>query len=301
MDAPTPRLAQALAGRVAAVINTASGGCDADAAATMQDLLDEAGLSATRVEAVGAEGIAATIEQAARAAEVLFILGGDGTIRTAVEACRSGRVLLAPLPGGTMNMLPRALYGDLAWPEVLRAILASPRVRPIGGGRAENRLFFVAALLGAPTLWADAREALRAGRLAEAARRAVTAARRSFSEPLGYAFGGVLTGSAEAVAVVCPLISKAMDEGDGRLEAAAIDTRTAADALRLGFHAVFDDWRADPAVVRTKVRWARVSAHGPVPVILDGEKVRMGRQVTLEYVPVAFRALVPAAVDTAAL
>jgi len=52
--------------------------------------------------------------------------------------------------------------------------------------------------------------------------------------------------------------------------------------------------RADPAVTRAKVKTATVTGHGRVPVIADGERVRMGRSVTVEYVPVAFRALAPA-------
>jgi diacylglycerol kinase family enzyme len=43
--------------------------------------------------------------------KMLVVLGGDGTIRTAAEACAGTDSYLLPLPGGTLNMLPRALYG----------------------------------------------------------------------------------------------------------------------------------------------------------------------------------------------
>ena len=52
-----------------------------------------------------------------------------------------------------------------------------------------DHAFFVAALFGAPTLWAEAREAAREGHLLDAAQKSVTAARRSLSEPLEYEFG----------------------------------------------------------------------------------------------------------------
>ncbi|MDQ2860336.1 MAG: diacylglycerol kinase family lipid kinase, partial [Pseudomonadota bacterium] len=198
-----------------------------------------------------------------------------------------------PLPGGTMNMLPKALYGARAWPEALADTLANPEIHHVSGGMAGEHAFFVAALLGGPTLWADAREAVRAGHLIEAAKRAVTAARRSYSEPLDYEFGDTLRGAAEAVAVVCPLISKVMNEDEPMLEAAAIDPETAGETLRLGFHALFDGWRADPTVKRAKVRRLRVTGHGGVPVIVDGEKVRMGRVVDIIFTPLAFRALIP--------
>jgi diacylglycerol kinase family enzyme len=163
----------------------------------------------------------------------------------------------------------------------------------VSGGMAGGHAFFVAALFGAPTLWADAREAAREGHLLEAAQKSVTAARRSLSEPLEYRFGDQ-SGSAEAVAIVCPMVSKVLDEHELCLEAAAIDTTTAGDALRLGFHALMDDWRLDPAVTRARITSATISGHGGLPVILDGERVKMGRKADVRFLPLAFRALAPA-------
>ena len=59
-------------------------------------------------------------EAAGQKLEVLIVLGGDGTIRTAAEVCAEKGPYLIPLPGGTMNMLSRALYGDVAWEESLK-------------------------------------------------------------------------------------------------------------------------------------------------------------------------------------
>jgi diacylglycerol kinase family enzyme len=42
---------------------------------------------------------------------LLIVLGGDGTIRSAAALCAQECPLLIPLPGGTMNMLPKAFYG----------------------------------------------------------------------------------------------------------------------------------------------------------------------------------------------
>ncbi|MEO8812371.1 MAG: diacylglycerol kinase family protein [Caulobacteraceae bacterium] len=291
MDQP----AAALAGRVVAVLNTGSGTCDANSEGQTKAIFAEAGLANARVVCATAAEIDSALDQTVGAADVLVVLGGDGTIRSAGAKCAGREVFLIPLPGGTMNMLPKALYGDRPWAVALADTLARPAVHPVSGGKANDSMFFVAALLGAPTLWADAREAVRGGHLVEAAKRSVTAARRSLSEPLDYRFDEALEGSAEAVAVVCPLISRVMDENERGLEAAAVDTASAGEALRLGFHALFDDWRDDPSVSRAKVKLVRVTGHGRVPVILDGEKARMGREVVIRFVPLAFRALVPAA------
>ena len=190
-------------------------------------------------------------------------------------------------------MLPRALYGALRWEEALKATLADPELRDVSGGMAQDKPFYCVAILGAPSLWADAREALRAGRLIEAAKRSVTAARRS-RDSLDYQFGDDATGSAEAVSVICPAVSAALPFDARTLEAAALDAKTAAEMFRLAWHAAYDGWRRDPSVIDAKVRTVRVTGHGQVPAILDGEKVRMGRSVEVTFVPLAFRALVPA-------
>jgi len=285
--------ANALKERVVFVINTAGGSCTEKSADEARVILDKAGFAhADIISASGAE-IESVLDRAAASADVLIVLGGDGTIRTAIEKYGPARGFLVLLPGGTMNMLSKALYGERTWQTVLNDTITAPDIHEVSGGRSGNHQFFVAALLGAPTLWADAREAVRAGDLVKATRRAVTAARRSLSEPLEYVFGDGARGSAEAVAVVCPLISKVMNEDERMLEAAAVDTATAAEALRLGFHALFDDWRDDPSVSRAKVKSIHITGHGRVPAIFDGETVRMGRSVAIDFVPVAFRALVP--------
>jgi diacylglycerol kinase family enzyme len=282
-----------LRGRLVALLNTASGSFTASAPNQVRAICDDAGLTQAEVVCVAPSGLERALDQAVADCDVLVILGGDGTIRSAAEKCgRAGKALI-PLPGGTMNMLPRALYGARGWRDALAATLADPEIHRISGGRAGAHAFYVAALVGAPTLWADAREALRKMQLMEAARRSMTAIRRSTGEPLDYAFDGRLSGSAEAVAVMCPLISKVMRENEPSLEAAAIDTHSTAEVLRLGINTLFNDWRDDPAVVRTKVRRVLVTGHGRVPVILDGERVRMGRTVDIEFVPQAFNAVVP--------
>ena len=193
-----------------------------------------------------------------------------------------------------MNMLPKGLYGERSWRDALADTLSRPKIHDVSGGKADDRPFFCVAILGAPSLWAQAREAGRKGDLVEAVKRSITAARRSLSDSLDYDFGGELSGSAEAVIVICPAISKTLRENERTLEAAAVDPETAAGLFQLAFHAAFDDWRNGAAVSLAKVKNVRVTGHGEVPVILDGETVRMGRTVGISFLPLAFRALVPA-------
>lgn len=283
----------ALAGRVVAVFNTASGSCDATSESQAQRIFAEAGLEAVEIYVVSPSEIAQTLQAAVADADVLVVLGGDGTIGSAATLCGQDGPYLIPLPGGTMNMLPKALYGAGDWQAALTATLTAPRIRQVSGGDVDGQRFYCAAIFGAPSLWADAREAVREGDLLEAAKRAVTATRRSLSDAIDYEFGDA-KGSADAVAVICPLISQVMDGEEAALEAVALDPSTAAGLFGLAFHAAFDGWRNDSSVTRAKVKCVDVLAHGEIPAILDGEKVEIERHAKVTFLPQAFRALVPA-------
>jgi diacylglycerol kinase family enzyme len=292
-----PSASDVLQKRLVAILNTASGSFTPQAPAEVRTIFDGAGLAHGEVICASPADLDKALDEAGRRADVLVVLGGDGTIRTAAEKSGHNDNVLIPLPGGTMNMLARALYGSRSWREALADTLSNPELRFVSGGRAGPLAFYVAAVAGAPTLWADAREAVREGRFIEAARRAARALRRRVSDPLDYVFDGCLTGSAEAVAVMCPLISKVMREDEEMLEAAAIDTRSAGELLRLGVNTLFNDWREDPAVVRAKVRKVVVTGHRRIPLTVDGELVRLGRRVEIEFTPHAFRSLIPADSD----
>ncbi|WP_454762147.1 diacylglycerol/lipid kinase family protein [Caulobacter segnis] len=284
----------ALAGRVVAVLNTASGSCDETSESQARQIFAEAGLDAVEIHVVTPSEIVETLKAAIADADVLVVLGGDGTIASAASLCGHDGPYLIPLPGGTMNMLPKALYGGGDWQAALTATLAAPQIRRVSGGETDGQRFYCAAIFGAPSLWADAREAVREGDLVEAAKRAVTATRRSLSDAIAYEFGD-RRGSADAVAVICPLISQVMDGKEAAFEAVALDPGTAAGLFGLAFHAAFDGWRNDPSVTRAKVKCVHVLAHGEIPAILDGEKVEIERHAKVTFLPMAFRALVPAA------
>jgi diacylglycerol kinase family enzyme len=284
----------ALRGRAIAVLNMGSGAGHAEAPGRMRQILADGGVAKAEVVAVKSGELDSALDDAVARADAVVVLGGDGTIRCAAEKCGRGGKPLIPLPGGTMNMLPRALVGERDWEQALADTLADPAIRAVSGGRAQGELFFCAAVLGAPSLWADAREALRDADFAEAAKRSLSALHHSGDRPLAYRFDDSAVGEAEAVAVICPLISRAMPGDEPSLEIAAIEPQTAASLFRLTFHTVFDNWRLDPAVHLAKVRTAVVSSHGRVPTILDGELTRFGRTVEIRFAPHAFDAIVPA-------
>lgn len=275
------------------IANTASGSVGQAAPDEARAILAEFGDQANvRVPENGdvAGCLSAAID---RGPDLLVILAGDGTARAAAELCGVKGPLIAPLPGGTMNMLPKAIYGTTDWKAALRATLEHGEERVIGGGEVEGRMFLVAAILGSAALMAPAREAVRGGRPIIAFYRARRALRRAFSGRLRYSLDGTTRGKAEALTFMCPIASRALDDEDHCLEAAALDPAGVAEALRLGLAAVMGDWRDDPKVETMACRAARVWASSGVPAVLDGEPARLSASVQVTWKNEVARILAP--------
>lgn len=286
--------------KIGALLNTSSGSCDPACEQMMVERLEAAGCSVHKMWCGGGDTVGeALVEAPSAGLDVLIVLGGDGTIRSAAEVCSEAGPYLIPLPGGTMNMLPKALYGDLDWREALSTTLAAPEVQPVNGGKVGDLQFYCAAIFGDPSRWAEAREAVREGDLSKAAEQGLEALNKAFGRGLDYEFGDA-SGSAEAVSVICPLASRALEDDDAALEVVVIDPHGPMDALKLAARALVSEWRDDPNVESVRVRKVVVRADGPVPAILDGETVELPSDVTVQFVRTAFRALVPAGPPTSA-
>jgi diacylglycerol kinase family enzyme len=277
---------------IAAVVNPASGGVRPGAEHDLRAMVAEHGYS-LRVFAIEDQKVEAAVRNAISAApDLLIVLAGDGTARLAAELCGPKGPLVAPLPGGTLNMLPHALYGAAPWAAALQATLADGVERVVSGGRICGRTFYVAAVLGAPALWGGAREALRAGKLIRAKRAVDLAIRRAFVGGLRFGADGQTGQSGEALVLICPLVSKAMEQ-ECALEMAALDFHDAREMVRLAFNGVINAWRSDPSVSVEIVTRGWAHMHGSIPAILDGETQRLPRRARFEFVPRAFRALAP--------
>ena len=276
-----------------AVVNAASGGVGPNAEERMRSLLAEYGLDVIP-RLLSPSDIARELETiVASSPDLLIVLAGDGTLGLAARLCGSDGPLLAALPGGTMNMLPRALSGDRGWQPALRALLETGCELQVSGGEIAGRSFYVAAILGAPALWADAREAVRHGKLRLALLRARRALLRAFKGRLRFTLDGGERRKAEALTLMCPLVSRGLQEDIG-LEAATLTPKGALEGFRLGLSTLGGSWRKDPSVRLEVCRKGRAWAHGRVPVILDGEPHRLTPPLDIVYRPRAFRALVPA-------
>jgi diacylglycerol kinase family enzyme len=220
-------------------------------------------------------------ESDAAEADLIIVLGGDGTASKAASLFCGGPPLVL-LPGGTRNLLPHALYGLHAWPEVLRAALEHGRVVRLMGGEANGRKFFVAAMFGAPTLLAGAREAARSGRLDLTISRLRQVFTRIFARRIAVRpWGGVAT-RAEAAGVLCPAY-RGQVEGES-LEWVRLNAAHLVDLVRVGVRAVLGGWRDDGAIERSWSRSGEIRAVGAIPAVLDGEPTTFKAHVRVTMV-----------------
>jgi diacylglycerol kinase family enzyme len=280
--------------KVGAILNASSGSYNSECESKMLDILKAQGVFEPRIWCGDAGQIDRLLKEAnSHKLDVLIVLGGDGTIRAAAERCGAGVSYLIPLPGGTMNMLARALYGDLSWEDALDKTLAEPAAKALSGGRVAERDFFIAAIIGAPTLLTEARESIRARDFGNAFRKGITACRHMFGSKVQYLISQEEKGETEAVAIICPLISKEMSDSEQALEAVAIKMRHVTEAIGLLTATAFGKWRDNRNIVLTKTKQVRVQSSRDIPGILDGEKVNLGRSAEINFVPKAVTVLVP--------
>src|SRR5207253_887514 len=109
--------------RVEVVANVASGGVGPEAPDEATKIFSDFGIEAN-VWAPSPEDLASCLRRAVDAApDLVAVIAGDGTARAAAELCGPDGPALAPLPGGTMNVLPRAVYGARSWQDALTVAL----------------------------------------------------------------------------------------------------------------------------------------------------------------------------------
>jgi len=213
--------------------------------------------------------------------DAIIVLGGDGTARYAADlAPRDGPPLIL-LPGGTLNILPKALYGDLTWPEAIKAALESGVERRLPVGRANGETFYVAGLFGPTTLLALARESVREGKPLKALQRLRHALNRSFTRSIRARAGKDKMRKAEGIGVLLPSFSGGI-EADA-LEWVRLDAKHFLDLARVSLRAITADWRNDSTVEIGKTKTGDIYASGIIPATLDGEP-----RTFLSYVRITF-------------
>lgn len=144
------------------IVNERSGSFDAALAARIEALFREAGRPFARRLALGDAALPDAAAADKEGLGLVVILSGDGSISAAANALAGWEGDLLVLPGGTMNLLARALHGDLGAPEIAEAWLAGRgRAFPVPTIRAGEATAYCGIMAGPTALWGDVREDLR--------------------------------------------------------------------------------------------------------------------------------------------
>ena len=221
--------------------------------------------------------------------DLLIAFGGDGTGAAVASIAREQGVPFIALPGGTMNMLMKGLYGSEDWRECLIRGLACAKPRPMTAGRVsdsrgERGSFMVGCMFGKPTQMSEAREDLRDGNVGDAVSGALGAMRETQeAAPLYVAINDDDFGKrpVELLNARCPFMNgEALDPDVFDIE--LFETVTGGSTLKLGLTALLGTMRQTEEVEHIKAHCFRLRADYPIRGLLDGEPHEFEGDVTVE-------------------
>lgn len=237
--------------------------------------------------------------------DAVFTLGGDGTVMEVLHALMGGEIPVGVLPGGTGNLVARALRIPLSPPRAVTALLGGA-VKTIDLGQlADGRVFAFAAGIGIDATMVARTSAAakrRFGVLAYvAAGTRATLALQSFTlratvDGVAHTFPAAAAMVANFGAVLGGLIhlGPGISENDGMLDLCVFSPATARDAFRLGWRMLRHDFGTDPAMHFLRGRTMVLESDPPCDMQADGELLTRGTlQVTVA--PHAARLLAPTA------
>lgn len=248
------------------ITNPASGSATGAKAEAIVALFEERGLALVGRTGFPKDDLPTDEELDTAGADTLMLFAGDGTINAAVCALAKwgGKILI--LPGGTMNLLAKALHGNADPATILRAAHERGEIVALPFVEAGRHRALVGLILGPATAWVHARELVRSGKLRGLGRALAQAWRRTFSRGIKLVGVPGLEHHAQAVFV---------RPGETQLDIAAVDARDFRAIAALGWEWLTGDWVAAQAVTQTFAERFRVGGRRPVLALFDGEPVML--------------------------
>jgi diacylglycerol kinase family enzyme len=274
--------------RIALVVNEAAG----TASSTDVSLL-EARVKQTlpqteiNVASVSPQDLDAAFDDAfAQEPDAVVVFGGDGTARAAAKRALATHVPIAPLPGGTMNVLPRLVFGHADLAQAIRE-LPTCRLTGLDTGIVGGEPFFLSAAFGFAGPLARFRESMRPPRrFREVTSSAFTCMRAlgpSLRGGIKWRRAGAKWRHAQTLVVALGSLERVLAPEDEemhtgeRLQAAALRLKSFWDVAKLGGDAVrLRDWRELNQLTLVSARRVELDLHSKRPLgVLDGEPVRL--------------------------
>lgn len=281
------------------LFNPRSGSVPVDAREKMTALLAEHGITDADMVETDPDACAEQMRALAETQPDLFMVwGGDGTIRSALSIAGPITDKLLILPGGTMNLLPKAVHGDKPWDQIVRDVLNGHTTQTLSAGEVNGERFYCAMLAGAPAHFAEVRENLRKGDLGAAAAGAAGAidTLKSLHLAASYADGYSFVDSRLPVSSVVGAVIGSLTRTGRGMEVASLANPTATGALNVVWTSFFTDWRKADGVETAPAISLQIGNDdgGDIPMIADGEPVEAAPVARVAFIEKASQCLAAA-------
>jgi Diacylglycerol kinase catalytic domain len=154
--------------RTLLIINKFSGSVGSVDFEELKQSFAVAGFAIEQVVELPEEELPKRAEVEKMAVDVVATLSGDGTVAGVCEKLRGWSGALLVLPGGTMNLLSRRLYGEQTVGSLLDMLgSAEHSAECVSVVNTPNAEVFTGLIAGASTRWGEVRESIRNLDLAE--------------------------------------------------------------------------------------------------------------------------------------
>ncbi|QIG79603.1 diacylglycerol/lipid kinase family protein [Stakelama tenebrarum] len=199
--------------------------------------------------------------------DTLVLFAGDGTINAALCKLANWQGSFLILPGGTMNLLAKALHGERDPHAIIRAAHGSDRRVALPYVEAGPHRAFVGLILGPAAHWFRAREEARRHHPARVLRAIGFAWRKTFGRS-----GLRVTGVPDAPRGYQAVFVEPFADG---IDVRGIDARDWRAIVELGWDWLTGDWVTARAVTSARVQRMGIRGTGKVLALFDGEPVRL--------------------------
>ena len=252
--------------RPALVCNSQSGSHDAATLAAIEHACRAHGAPLAATFALPDDSLPDAGDLRRNAVDLLLVWTGDGTINAAARSAAGWNGAILPLPGGTLNLLSKALHGDRPAPRILTdALMGKGRRRPVPTIRSAGGEAFITIVAGPATHWAEVRETMRQEGLLEAGRAAPDALEAMMNAP-----GVRVAGHGKAYPAVILTPTGAGVRADGILTEGTIDV------LRHGLAWLGGDFRDGPSEEIAQGETIVLESDAPISLEYDGELAETG-------------------------
>jgi diacylglycerol kinase family enzyme len=205
--------------------------------------------------------------------DTVVLFAGDGTINAALCALAEWGGAFLILPGGTMNLLAKALHDEMDPAKIIHAAHEETRRVALPYIEADEHRAFVGVIMGPAASWARAREAARKGKVG----RTVGAIRAAWGNTFGRR--GIRIQGARKLPDKYQAVFVFPDP-DG-LDVSAVDAREWRSIAQLGWEWLTGDWAAAHAVTKSHAHELRIKGTRRVLALFDGEPVTLDPSVRI--------------------